>query len=638
MIINLDKVQVKDINSVGGKAANLGELIKIGMNVPKGFVVLPETDLQKDEKRIYKEYDNLRLNRVSVRSSATAEDSKDASFAGQFNTFLNVNKDELIERIKKCRNSIANSRVVAYCKANKIDPKDVRVAVIVQEMINSDVSGVGFSLNPVTGNKNEIIIEVVLGLGEMIVSGKVTPDTYTVSKPQAKIVSRTIGKQRIMGVVKKGGDTDQKQVSKHLQNKQKIADSKVITIAKTVLEIEDHYSYPVDVEWTYERDELYILQARPVTGRKHHQSQCSSDRLFINIHGYQKLFEVEGPASFLGSDLFMGYYKKLDALLLFSNKLWISYLPNRIIRNTCEEGLKLYSQKDAIQKYRASFTSHVKNSKEYFEEVLDDGKVRKGTTQRFLELISKTYFFYSKTEFFYTELIFKDPKKRKRFESSFPDFGEFKNKKRSFLNEVYADDSYYDRLLEKISESFNIPTKDLNLYSISEVIDLFDGTKLSEKTLRERKVAYISGSNNGKVTNTYGKRAKIAIAEMRERANEEASVLKGQVASSGKVRGEVKVLKFGFANTKEIATLIKSMKKGQILVADTTGPELISACRKAKAIITNQGGMLSHAAIISRELNIPCIVGTGDATSVLKDGDYVEVDADKGTVSKLKQQ
>lgn len=161
MIYKLDEITKKDVQEVGGKAANLGELIKFGFNVPKGFVCTAK----ENKNNIYNMYDKLKLDKVAVRSSAICEDGTQNSYAGQFETFLNIDKEEIIKSVEKCYESNRSENIKGYINEKNIVDDNTKVSVIVQEMIDGDISGVMFTKNPVSGD-DTIIIESVLGWGK----------------------------------------------------------------------------------------------------------------------------------------------------------------------------------------------------------------------------------------------------------------------------------------------------------------------------------------------------------------------------------------------------------------------------------------------------------------------------------------
>lgn len=308
-------VDKNDVATVGGKGANLGELAKIGAPVPDGFIVTAQAYFDTAEKsgaldrikgilyelntedpvaldtkaktcqkeiekielpqelkeKILKFYEKLSKGKnalVAVRSSATAEDLPEASFAGQQSTFLNIKgRNELLEAILSAWASLFEARAIFYRQEHKFDHAKVGIAIPVQIMIQSETSGVMFTVDPVTNDKNTIVIESVFGLGEMIVGGKVTPDHYEVDKKTMKIKTKNVVLQDKQMVRARGGNKIVS-VSKTYQKKQKLPDEKIVELAAIGKKIEEHYFFPQDLEWAYERDKLYIVQTRPVTTLK----------------------------------------------------------------------------------------------------------------------------------------------------------------------------------------------------------------------------------------------------------------------------------------------------------------------------------------------------------------------------------
>jgi len=193
---------------------------------------------------------------VAVRSSATSEDSKNAAWAGQLNTYLNTTKKDLIMNIKKCWASLFSPRAFLYRSENKLNKKNISVAVVVQKMIESDESGVAFSVHPLTKDKNQIIIEACFGLGEGIVSGEITPDSYVVDKSDWNIIDININ-NKIKGLYKdKNGINLWKQLKKK-GNDQVLSKKEIIKLGKIIEKIENHYKMPVDIEWAKEKVNFY---------------------------------------------------------------------------------------------------------------------------------------------------------------------------------------------------------------------------------------------------------------------------------------------------------------------------------------------------------------------------------------------
>ncbi|OGJ49869.1 hypothetical protein A2335_01530 [Candidatus Peregrinibacteria bacterium RIFOXYB2_FULL_32_7] len=247
---------------IGGKASSLIKLRKNNFLVPNGFIIFQKIE----NKKILKAFQELNCQYVAVRSSANLEDGSTNSFAGQFDTFLFVDEKNLIKKISECFNSINSNRIKHYCQSKNIDQKKIKISVIIQQMINSKISGVCFTKHPVSKNSNQIIIEAGYGLGEAIVSGKITPDLYIFDKKLLKIIEKQINSQEKMIILnQKTSGTKIQTVKKDLQNKQKLSDLQILEIAKTALKIEKIYKKEMDIEWGYENRKLYILQARAIT-------------------------------------------------------------------------------------------------------------------------------------------------------------------------------------------------------------------------------------------------------------------------------------------------------------------------------------------------------------------------------------
>src|SRR3989344_946948 len=237
MIKDLKDIKREEVNLFGGKAVNLGFLIHNGFNVPEGFCI--STKINKIDDKIKNEiiskFKSLKL-RVAVRSSATSEDSKKSSFAGQFDTFLNIqNEKQLFNAIKKCKNSIKSDRAKIYLKNKKLN--NIKMAVIIQNMIDADYAGVIFTIDPV--NKKYILVEIAEGLGDKLVSGQITPDNYFVDRKTLKIKNKSVSFKFHNNIIK--------------------------NLSKTALKIESVYNSPQDIEFAVKDNQIFILQSRPIT-------------------------------------------------------------------------------------------------------------------------------------------------------------------------------------------------------------------------------------------------------------------------------------------------------------------------------------------------------------------------------------
>jgi phosphoenolpyruvate synthase/pyruvate phosphate dikinase len=245
------------VKTVGGKAHALGKLIEFGAPVPPGFVVPSDIDLNDEKENLLSAFAALSAQFVAVRSSATGEDSRDQSWAGQFESFLCVSGSDLIGRIADCRDSLISARAKAY------DDADVTMAVLVQAMIPSDVSGVLFTANPVTNDRNEIIVEAVYGLGEQLVQGLATPDRFVLDA--AGVIKTSSIATKNTELTGSGRGIAARAVPATLQNKPALSHGQCQEVARLANRLEVSFGYPLDIEFAYHNNQLYIVQARPIT-------------------------------------------------------------------------------------------------------------------------------------------------------------------------------------------------------------------------------------------------------------------------------------------------------------------------------------------------------------------------------------
>lgn len=260
-----DLKDVFDLSSSGGKAVAIGKMIKAGFRVPEGYVIGTSSNMVMTpelEAEILTKFDNLNVKYVAVRSSGVAEDSHDAAWAGQFDTFLNVPREELIEKVKACWVSATSERAKSY--AERLNIALGPIAVIVQEMVQSDVSGIAFSVNPITKEAKEIIIEAGYGLGEAFVSGLITPDTYMIDKFTGVVLEKHISRQLKKLVLLESGENGWENIGEFGSN-QKLSDKQMLKLAALIAKLELHTKYPIDVEWSFNDGNFYILQCRPIT-------------------------------------------------------------------------------------------------------------------------------------------------------------------------------------------------------------------------------------------------------------------------------------------------------------------------------------------------------------------------------------
>ncbi|VVB56865.1 putative phosphoenolpyruvate synthase [uncultured archaeon] len=518
-----EEIRKENLAEVGGKGANLGEMTYAKFPIPPGFVVTSgayfdfvkankidafiqemtdELDVSNNDKLmrasemikgrimggrisdsirndIINSYRQLCQKRgrqvyVAVRSSATAEDLPEASFAGQQSTFLNVQGEaEVVQNVKECWASLFEPRSIFYRVNNHFDHLKVGLAAVVQEMVQSETAGVMFTVDPVTQDLGIVSIEAAYGLGEVVVSGMVTPDRYLVRKGSWRLETKEMARQTWM-ITKEGDHNEKKTIPSERQALPKLSEEQIIELAKIGCRIEAHYGKPQDTEWALQEGTLYIVQARPVTTLKGESLQT------VKSGRYAQLIQSE--------------FKDVQAA--DSNPM------------------------DSVAAMEASAESAY---------VMD--------------------------------------KSRDNYAKPSP-----------APNPSQAPASYPSASSKPVSVSSSASANSAQT----------GGSSMS------------TPSGSGQV------------------------LLTGLAASPGVGKGKVRIL----ASPREM----DQMLPGEILVTEMTTPDFVPAMKKAAAILTNTGGMTCHAAIVSRELGVPCIVGTREATTKLQPGQFLTVDAVRGKV------
>lgn len=248
----LDKVNHKNINSIEEASERIRAII-LKAKMPKDVA----TEIQKNFKTLKSKY-------VAVRSSATAEDSSSAAWAGQLETYLNTTEKNLLKNVQLCWSSLFTPRAIFYRFEQKLNKKPVSVAVAVQAMVQSEVAGICFTVHPVTKDYNQMVIEAGLGLGEAVVSGQITPDTYVVHKNDFSLLDINVSEQSMM-ITKGGKDNIHKKLSAKQGGKPKLTGQQIVDLAKICKTIEAHYKKPQDIEWAWVKGKFYITQSRPIT-------------------------------------------------------------------------------------------------------------------------------------------------------------------------------------------------------------------------------------------------------------------------------------------------------------------------------------------------------------------------------------
>ncbi|MFH0954892.1 MAG: PEP/pyruvate-binding domain-containing protein [Candidatus Micrarchaeota archaeon] len=775
-----------DAAIAGGKGASLGEMTQAGIPVPPGFVILAgafeqfieeaelkadidsvlhnvnheemhtvekasekiqalilESKMPKDiEKEILIRFKKLDAQFVAVRSSATAEDSLEAAWAGQLESYLNTTKKTLLENVKRCWASLFTPRAIFYRFEKGLHDKHISVAVVVQKMVESEVSGIGFSVHPVTQDYNQLIIEAGFGLGEAIVSGSVTPDNYIVEKKGWQILDTHVSTQTRALVRKKNGGNEWIDLSEEKGGQQVLNEKQILELAKLIVRIEQHYGFPVDTEWAYEKGKFYIVQSRPITtlakkapaGKKNDELtrpaesaltwykllarpdvdlptisqidvvfygliweavQKKEELLFTELKKRQLTHYIGNDPKFVGRFAYKKYFKKpaqvIDyykkgRVLLANNRKetarWSGILQKeesdgnllsafKNFRNSYKPVSEIYSiiswfaietwqedfddllngliQKNGLEKQReqillSAYKPWKKTALIELQEKLAKGQSPEKLAQEYQFLRSWVIIWFNpittdwikslqtpaksnRAVFSFQKLVslLKPSKEEKEFLEVAPHIVFFKDW-RDDVRRMHA--FSWSFLFDAIAKRFGILREDLGYLTLEEIERIIQSGTVPVELVNQRKqkgcIVTLKQAEpfQLRVIDEVSPRFE-AIIKSVEQQNQNKFV-SGKIAQNGIARGIVKILRSYHD--------IKHVQQGQILIANSTHPNYLPAMQKAAAFVTNEGGLISHAAIVAREMKKPCIVGTQIATKVFKDGDFVEVDANQGKV------
>jgi phosphoenolpyruvate synthase/pyruvate phosphate dikinase len=655
------KLTKKDADKAGGKGASLGEMTQAGIPVPEGFVILSttfdyflhETDLTQeidailktvDHKAIHtvegasekirgliekqkipvdvcneikKEFKSLETELVAVRSSATAEDGTEHAWAGQLESFLNTTKNNLLENVKKCWSSLFTPRAIFYRFEKELHETEISVAVVIQKMIQSEFSGIAFSVHPVTEDKNQLIIEAGFGLGEAIVSGSITPDSYVVEKEPRKIIDTTINTQKRGLFRKTDGGNEWKEIYEPQASSRVLKESQILELADLIVKIENHYGFPCDIEWAYESGKFYIVQSRPIT-------TLSTTKIFEPRNEYELTFSRECTVPTLQTwylsendkfSNYIDYHFPKNGWMFFEyiGGLARNYIDMSIIKNAYDFALnRTLRDKNYFESIEKSFWHYLDLIKSYLT-----GEKDIETKEELKDFFDKVTEVWGAETICYAFTFFENPEMPK-------DVFQRSDKIRLAIETIIDDcNKVFVRGLQNIFGKKYVD--DYQYLTIEEIIS----KKIPEKNIlkqRGRYIIYFKGIRyDNSLDNFLVKENKF----LEKIEYNEKGELKGQIAYKGCARGVAKIC----LTSKEMS----KVQKGDVFVCAMTTPNLLPAVKLASAIVTDEGGVLCHAAIISRELQKPCIIGTKVATQVLKDGDLVEVDANVGVVKILKR-
>jgi phosphohistidine swiveling domain-containing protein len=334
---------------------------------------------------------------------------------------------------------------------------------------------------------------------------------------------------------------------------------------------------------------------------------------------------------FLFEDLVNDGYMPVESIVFGYEGREFSYWERETNKNARETGLaRTPEETEAIS---ALLTKLVEDA---LAEIpaLEKKQIAQKDARHVFNLITNIFDQYRYFDYAYWDRVFEESGHNAVAKKNVELVEAFKNAIRARMEKVFfGNDSLLQILVQKVSEEFDLPREIVNWYRGSEVLGLFNGARVSEKELADRKEAWALHKSSTGVEFLTGSAARACIDRIQKESAGETILLKGKVANKGPVvRGAVRKIMRNYGNRNELERDMAMMRDGEVLISDSTDPELIPAFKKASAVVTDAGGLLSHAAITSREFGLPCIVGTGFATKVLKNGDEVEVDTEKGEV------
>ncbi len=665
--LSLEKLSIKDSYVAGNKAAVLGEIGKLGINIPRGFVLFScafdtflnyhsltfeifsiissidfesEQDLnsksdkirklimrknipEKIENEIIEKYNNLKIKTLAVRASSLVEDSLKNSWAGQFKSILGSAEKTLMRDIKKVWASSFSSHILKYRHDNNLEKSPFSLAVIIQELLHSEVSGVSFSIDPFSNNTEVVLTEAIIGQGESLAYGKIIPNKYIVEKENGKLVDFYAGRpNKISSLMKKQGTLFE---SEQIQDIHRLLSQKEIeTLSRYVIKLENLFNFPVDVEWLKtEKGEFYVVQARFVT-----TANRIKDKTSKNFNSHIK----KGSKSLLALSVmdvwYYGEYFSRDKLGgVFIDPLFV-YHPKK--------GFDIYYHKKSIKSNPIELVEYYQTNWNFgLRKEIDKFLCTCDELNKYLEnfeekniskILDMLLVIWPEITNITTILAAVsrgaciDPEIKKILEE-----GRMKSEK--IPHNAF-------KLIFEEAERY------LDSKNISKLPYLSDFLTLEEIRSKKYKKEYPAilkqiehyGSFAYYCGNVYfGEQMKQLVREKikNNSTSNHGSVFKDNVflgtsVYPGNVSGKVRKI-FNYYD-------ISKIEEGDVIVALDISPEYSKIIKKVAGIITEEGSELSHTAILARENKKPCIIGVQGIMKGLIDGQRIEMDGKKGSI------
>lgn len=668
-IVSISELTLKDRAYVGGKASSLGELCRAGANVPQGFVIttkawgdfIAENQLQEaivsilvSSKSVQQKSQTLRelivscslskslntalqlqlqslaCDTVSVRSSATAEDNNTAAWAGQLDTFLGIKKSLVSEHVLACWASLFTERALIYAQERGVDIFSIRIAVVIQSMISAESAGVGFSVHPLTQEKDCLLIQSSFGIGESVMSGAVTPDQWVFNKKNNQLLEKQISEKRQALLLTKGKVSWQ--TLKRKSQQPSLTDKEATEYAKILAKLEKYYGHPIDTEWAYANRIFYLLQARPVT------TLDADYRLKLYNEKYDWKRLVKRPFSYLAATCILHCLQFTHGTIqrYAVPTVEVEVMPNLIyFYQPPAEIEKLYQAADkAFQKNPARFLGYFEEGFALINELhphVERKSIPFQSVQEMYDVMVKVVRNTVQLPWIFMDIFSKKA-------SLTPDEG----KAFHYCEQLRAQSLYswfYDEVLPELLpaclkelglENIKNPlqciaiddllVKEVNKDAIWARVESVQAGKRFLLNLEKNKISTYFLSDTGFVIMRLNK---MRIKQLSKNENE----LHGTTAYPGLVEGVARVIFKANANT--------PFNPGDILVSINANPSLMPYIKQCSAIVAGEGGNMCHAAIIAREMKIPCLMSVTDVTLKIKDGQRIRVDAFNQTVTLL---
>ncbi|MFA6307322.1 MAG: PEP-utilizing enzyme [Patescibacteria group bacterium] len=352
----------------------------------------------------------------------------------------------------------------------------------------------------------------------------------------------------------------------------------------------------------------------------------------ITPNNFVRFFVTKGIITCLHSEFLLTSSLGKGMLVIHKDKDYYTFISKNNLKYFSKEGLCLYGNEARFKRYLKDFKDYVnKANKEIISKYNKTPEIL--NRREFIKIrnfLAQFWYYYGFVEFPYQEIDLDslDKNKAKTVKNNLLQAAKFKFHGRELLNNYFFKGGVFENLL-KYFLKYDYDGR--FLYS-NEILNIFDGKKIPKNLIEQRKKCYSAINQNNSIK-TFSYKQSLELYKNFTLASK-TTILKGRTAFKGKVVGRAIIAPM-FYDIKKVKLMDKQMKKGDILIAESTSPDWLPLCKKASAIVADQGGMLSHAAIVSRELKIPCIIDTKEATKIFKNGDKIEVDADNGVVKKI---